>query len=465
MNGTKSQGASPAKSTLHHQDNNKQQAKKAKSLTHSPTKSQTIKQITELPDVKQSGDLMASNSIDMPKQQASAKPRKRKTKGMALQNQQSSIESSVSTHDELSTQAANIINSKQQDTDREQSIEPSSELVASKCVVDVCKKAIAINKQKVDTTARMQTSDVIVTQSSECPASEPQHTAQLVDTTNLSFNSTSAESENDNVIASSTVATKDSSRQTNVEELDNEFDAGIELDGSSNSGGSVRDMCDAESAKLSSSISPVDLNSTTNMSLGNTVSAANSESFNSSSSSEASAIKSSSAVQRKEKLAATLEDMDADEERLQSKLTKQNKDKTRQSDGTKVSGDSPLRKYSDKCTDKGAEQQLQAPKTPTTPSTGRRFSAQLNQEASTCRACSAHVYQMERLVAEKSLFHKTCFKCCECNTQLTINNYMSHEGEVYCRAHHRLKIRPQTSVDNENDVEIVAKSSKYTLIN
>lgn len=82
-------------------------------------------------------------------------------------------------------------------------------------------------------------------------------------------------------------------------------------------------------------------------------------------------------------------------------------------------------------------------------------------ETSMCKFCNNHVYQMERMLAEKSLYHKKCFRCHQCKIQLQINSYASHEGQVYCKAHHRQIIQPAVKVDNENDVDIVAKSSKY----
>ena len=35
-----------------------------------------------------------------------------------------------------------------------------------------------------------------------------------------------------------------------------------------------------------------------------------------------------------------------------------------------------------------------------------------------CDSCSKTVYPMERLSADKKVFHKTCFKCAECKSTL-----------------------------------------------
>lgn len=36
-----------------------------------------------------------------------------------------------------------------------------------------------------------------------------------------------------------------------------------------------------------------------------------------------------------------------------------------------------------------------------------------------CKACSKAVFQMEQIKAEKAVWHKNCFRCTECNKQLT----------------------------------------------
>lgn len=79
---------------------------------------------------------------------------------------------------------------------------------------------------------------------------------------------------------------------------------------------------------------------------------------------------------------------------------------------------------------------------------------------SLCKNCNLHVYQMERMLAEKSLYHKQCFKCFQCKMQLRIDNYASHEGQVYCKLHHKQIFQPQVKLNSDSDAESVAKSSK-----
>ncbi|XP_054746780.1 uncharacterized protein LOC129251455 [Anastrepha obliqua] len=59
-----------------------------------------------------------------------------------------------------------------------------------------------------------------------------------------------------------------------------------------------------------------------------------------------------------------------------------------------------------------------------------------------CRLCTKSVYKMEEMRAEKSIYHKNCFRCQECNKQLKVDNYRSHEGILYCIVHFKLLFNP-----------------------
>ncbi len=51
-----------------------------------------------------------------------------------------------------------------------------------------------------------------------------------------------------------------------------------------------------------------------------------------------------------------------------------------------------------------------------------------------CVRCNLAVYEMERVVALKSPFHKLCYSCFECRKTLSpINCCESSEGEIYCK--------------------------------
>lgn len=56
-----------------------------------------------------------------------------------------------------------------------------------------------------------------------------------------------------------------------------------------------------------------------------------------------------------------------------------------------------------------------------------------------CQACDKTVYATEKTVIEekegKKVFHKTCLKCSHCNVIVTLGNYASMQGVVYCKPH------------------------------
>uniref|UniRef100_A0A3Q0QWF8 LIM zinc-binding domain-containing protein n=1 Tax=Amphilophus citrinellus TaxID=61819 RepID=A0A3Q0QWF8_AMPCI len=56
-------------------------------------------------------------------------------------------------------------------------------------------------------------------------------------------------------------------------------------------------------------------------------------------------------------------------------------------------------------------------------------------ERETCFTCTKTVYPLERLVAHQHVYHKSCFCCIHCNTRLSIGNYASLHGNIYCKAH------------------------------
>ena len=60
-----------------------------------------------------------------------------------------------------------------------------------------------------------------------------------------------------------------------------------------------------------------------------------------------------------------------------------------------------------------------------------------------CKVCGKEPYVVERVVAEKSWWHKNCFRCNQCNKLLTLDTYMSHEGVLYCKQHHRELFQPK----------------------
>ncbi|CAG0886285.1 unnamed protein product [Cyprideis torosa] len=82
----------------------------------------------------------------------------------------------------------------------------------------------------------------------------------------------------------------------------------------------------------------------------------------------------------------------------------------------------------------------------------RKFS-QGSAEAVTslCRKCEKQVFQMEMIKAEKASWHKKCFRCKECDKQLSVDTYQSHEGQLYCKPHFRQIFQPKAVEDNFMD--------------
>jgi len=52
-----------------------------------------------------------------------------------------------------------------------------------------------------------------------------------------------------------------------------------------------------------------------------------------------------------------------------------------------------------------------------------------------CNVCYGKVYLTEKLLIDKKVFHKNCFKCSHCGKILSAGNYASMEGVVYCKPH------------------------------
>ena len=59
--------------------------------------------------------------------------------------------------------------------------------------------------------------------------------------------------------------------------------------------------------------------------------------------------------------------------------------------------------------------------------------------ASKCVVCYRAVYEIEKLVADERVFHKTCFKCAHCKKTLSLGNFASLNEKTYC------KVRPDSA--------------------
>ncbi|NXL05775.1 XIRP2 protein, partial [Mesembrinibis cayennensis] len=69
------------------------------------------------------------------------------------------------------------------------------------------------------------------------------------------------------------------------------------------------------------------------------------------------------------------------------------------------------------------------------------------QENETCRFCQQRVYPMECLVADKQNFHKSCFRCHHCSSQLSLGNYASLHGKIYCKPHFKQLFKSKGNYD------------------
>ncbi|XP_068932353.1 LIM domain-containing protein 2 isoform X1 [Petaurus breviceps papuanus] len=78
------------------------------------------------------------------------------------------------------------------------------------------------------------------------------------------------------------------------------------------------------------------------------------------------------------------------------------------------------------------------------------------QVKETCAACQKTVYPMERLVADKLIFHNSCFCCKHCHTKLrlppgssllcSLGSYAALHGEFYCKPHFQSSLLPMRAL-------------------
>ncbi|XP_070700862.1 LIM domain and actin-binding protein 1-like isoform X2 [Pempheris klunzingeri] len=66
------------------------------------------------------------------------------------------------------------------------------------------------------------------------------------------------------------------------------------------------------------------------------------------------------------------------------------------------------------------------------PKASRKFCPPVRE---TCIACLKTVYPLERLGVLQHVYHQSCFRCVHCSTKLSLGNYASLHGNVYCKPH------------------------------
>ncbi|KAM7390406.1 hypothetical protein PAMA_008530 [Pampus argenteus] len=64
-----------------------------------------------------------------------------------------------------------------------------------------------------------------------------------------------------------------------------------------------------------------------------------------------------------------------------------------------------------------------------------------------CSACLKPVYPMEKITADKYIFHKSCFCCKQCKKKLSMQNYSPLYGEFYCVFHYQQLFRRKGNYD------------------
>ncbi|XDV47424.1 hypothetical protein PO909_017055 [Leuciscus waleckii] len=91
---------------------------------------------------------------------------------------------------------------------------------------------------------------------------------------------------------------------------------------------------------------------------------------------------------------------------------------------------------------------LKPDQNPTSP-TGKRPKASKFQPAAqeTCSACLKPVYPMERMAADKLIFHKTCFCCKHCKKKLSLQSYAPLYGEFFCVFHYQQLFKRKGNYD------------------
>nr|XP_012296059.1 xin actin-binding repeat-containing protein 2 isoform X3 [Aotus nancymaae] len=91
------------------------------------------------------------------------------------------------------------------------------------------------------------------------------------------------------------------------------------------------------------------------------------------------------------------------------------------------------------------EKILYSDKEMTTPA--KQIKKLLLQDKEICILCQKTVYPMECLVADKQNFHKSCFRCHHCNSKLSLGNYASLYGQIYCKPHFKQLFKSKGNYD------------------
>uniref|UniRef100_A0A8C5HS28 LIM zinc-binding domain-containing protein n=1 Tax=Gouania willdenowi TaxID=441366 RepID=A0A8C5HS28_GOUWI len=64
-----------------------------------------------------------------------------------------------------------------------------------------------------------------------------------------------------------------------------------------------------------------------------------------------------------------------------------------------------------------------------------------------CSSCLTPVYPVEKIVVNEMVLHFKCFCCKHCRKKLSIHNYSSIHGELYCITHYQQLLKRKGNND------------------
>ncbi|CAF3774387.1 unnamed protein product [Rotaria sordida] len=65
----------------------------------------------------------------------------------------------------------------------------------------------------------------------------------------------------------------------------------------------------------------------------------------------------------------------------------------------------------------------------------KQFNTESSVDSTKCFDCHKTVYAMEKIEADRKVYHKSCFKCTHCKSILKLGNYTANNGHIYCKPH------------------------------
>jgi hypothetical protein len=68
-----------------------------------------------------------------------------------------------------------------------------------------------------------------------------------------------------------------------------------------------------------------------------------------------------------------------------------------------------------------------------------------------CVVCKNTVYPMEKITADGTTYHKTCFRCTECNSPLSLGNFAQAKQFLYCKHHFKQLFKMKGNYDDAFD--------------